>query len=233
MNPAQKALLWVFLPITAVIVLLDNLFPGAVGVNYFKFAVIASLFLSALALRNRFREQVILNAAMFFAVVGDFFLNLCSTLPKVANGVLLYGEMAFLVAYLLIIWVFAKGFRVGPKELLAAVPVLGVFIPNLAALMHHISWPQILGFLLFGLMLAFMAWVSACAPLSGCYRPDVSRYMSLAGLLIFISDIALAHSLFNPDFAGHFVPWLKNIIWGAYVPAWTLVAVIIADDRLY
>lgn len=116
---------------------------------------------------------------------------------------------------------------------LKAVPVLGVFIPNLAALIHHISWPQNLGFLLFGLVLAFMAWVSVSAPFSGCYRPGVSRYMALAGLLIFISDTALAHSLFNPDYAGHFVPWLKNIIWGAYVPAWTLVTAIIAEDRLF
>ena len=232
MNPAQKVLLWVFLPITALIVLLDNLHPGVAGVNYFKFAVIASLFLSALALRNRYREQVKLTAAVFFAVAGDFFLNFCSTLPKLADRVMPYGELAFLFAYLLIIGVFAKGFRIGPKELFAAVPVLGVFIPNLAVLSHHISRPHFLGALLFGLVLAFMAWVSACATFSGCYRPDVSRCMALAGLLIFISDTALAHSLFNPEFAGHFVPWLKNIIWGAYVPAWTLVVVIIAEDRL-
>lgn len=218
---------------SALIVALDNVFPNAGAVNCFKFATVCAIFMASLGIRKKYREQAILSAALFFAVVGDFFLNLCSTVPDLAARVVPFGIMGFLMAYILLIFVFHKGYSASWKELLAAVPVLAVFIPNLIILHPFVGGFKLWGLLLFGFVLCFMAWTSIGAMFRGYYRPEVSCRMALAGYLMFISDMAVANSLFNPAFAGHFVPWLENIIWGAYVPAWTLIAVTIADDRLY
>lgn len=233
MNIKQKVLLSIFLPVTVLIVILDNVFPNAGMVNCFKFTTVCAIFLASSRIRKKYREQAILNAAVFFAVVGDFFLNLCSTVPDLAAKVVPFGIMGFWAAYILLIFVFHKGYGAGWKELLAAVPVLGFFIPNLISLHPFVTGFMLWGALLFGFVLCFMAWTSIGAMFRGYYRPEVSCRMALSGYLMFISDMGVANSLFNPAFAGHFVPWLENIIWGTYVPAWTLIAVAIAEDRLY
>lgn len=233
MNSKQKVLLSIFLPLSALIVILDNVFPGADMVNYFKFATVCAVFLASLKIAKRYREQVVLNVAVFFAVVGDFFLNLCSTVPELAVRVVPFGISGFLLAYILLIVVFHKKYSASWKELLAAVPVLAVFIPNLIILHPYVSGYMLWGTLLFGLVLCFMAWTSIGAMFRGYFRMEVSWRVALAGYLMFISDMGVANSLFNPAFAGHFVPWLENIIWGAYVPAWTLIAVTIAEDELF
>ncbi|MCL6612973.1 MAG: lysoplasmalogenase [Peptococcaceae bacterium] len=233
MNGRQRVLLSVFLAITALTVLLDNLFPGARAVNYFKFFTILALFLSTLAAGKRCREQATLSWAVFFVVVGDFLINFCSTLPEINYKVKIPGAAGFLAAYLLLIMAGKKNMRIGFGELLAAVPVLAVYIPALSTLRPHIPGPILPGVILFSLVLCLMAWVSACAMFSGYYRAAVSCRMALTGFLILISDITIANLAFNPAYAGQFVPWLKNIVWGTYIPAWTLVALNVAEDRLY
>jgi len=47
-----------------------------------------------------------------------------------------------------------------------------------------------------------------------------------------ICDISVAHTLFNPAFVGQFIPWLKNIIWFSYVPAWTLIVYISTKEDI-
>jgi hypothetical protein len=38
--------------------------------------------------------------------------------------------------------------------------------------------------------------------------------------------------MFHPLYSKIFVPWLSNIIWAAYIPGWTLLAVIISEKNL-
>lgn len=236
MNRKQRVITSIFLSLTAVILVLDHLFPGAAGVSYFKFATVAGIFwasLASLISGGRRREQFLLGWAVYLVMVGDFFLNLCSTVPDLPGKVMPLGVLAFLLAYLLVAAVFFKNCNLRFADLPAAALVLAIFIPNFAALSPWINGILLPGVFLFGLVITFMAWACLRSLFTCPYQPRVCLRAALAGLLILISDTALAHSLFNPSFAGHFVPWLKNIIWGAYLPAWTLMALNIAEDRFY
>lgn len=212
---------------------MDNFFPGEATVNSFKFGTVTALFLSTLIIRKSYREQVILSVAFFFMVAGDFFLDFCEPLPGLGVKLIPFGMLGFSISYILIIVAYRKNLSAGPGVILAAVAVLAFFIPGLLVLYPHVSRPLLPGAALFGTVLFLMAWVSLSTVFSGRYRPGVAWRIALPGLLILVSDTAVAHSLFNPAFAGQFVPWLKNIIWGTFIPAWTLIAVNIAEDRLY
>lgn len=233
MNRRQRILLSVFLTLTAAIVLLDNIFPGASMVNCFKFATIAAILLATLSFRKRYREQIILNVAVFFAVVGDFFLNLCSAIPQLAAKAVPFGIAGFFLAYLLLIAVFHRKPGPGWKELLAAVPVLGVFIPNFMVLHSHVDGWLKWGAIVFSFILCFMSWTAIGTTFRGYYGLRSSCFMALAGYMMFVSDMGVANSLFNPAYAGQFVPWLENIIWGTFIPAWTLIAVVIAGEDMF
>jgi len=232
LNKQQKVLLLTFLVITVLVIFLDNLFPGAAAVSHFKFFVILTLFLIAFISEKKYPEQVTLTIAVFFLVMGDFFANFCSTLPEF-NKVVVFGVLGFLWAYLLLTEVFKKKLRIGPGQLIAASPVLAVYIPSLLSIYPYIDRSILPGVMLFSFVLCYMAWVSTCTIFNGYYRSAVSLRMALTGFLIFISDIAVGNSLFNPAYADHFIPWLKNIIWGTYIPAWTLVVVNIVEDNLH
>ncbi len=232
MNRKQRALLSIFLMITALIVALDNFFPGDPAVNRFKFGTMLALFLSTLVIKKNCREQIILNVAVFFMVVGDFFLDFCEPFPDLGWKVVPLGMLGFMMAYILLIAAYRKNFSVGPRELLASVPLLAVSIPSLLALLPQFSRSFLPGIAIFGVVLFFMAWLSVSALFSGRYRRGVAWRIALSGFLILVSDVAVAHSLFNPAYAGQFIPWLKNIIWGTFIPAWTLIAVNIAEDCL-
>ncbi|MDH7478879.1 MAG: hypothetical protein QHH02_02595 [Syntrophomonadaceae bacterium] len=100
MNSLQRTVLKVFLSATLLILVLDRLFPGASPVNLLKYATIIGLFLVASAARKRHREQLLMNRALFWVVVADFFLVYCQTIPGVAGKTVPFGVAGFLLAYL-------------------------------------------------------------------------------------------------------------------------------------
>ena len=232
MSGRQKILLAVFLFMTMIILILDNLFPGDSPVYYIKYGTVVSLFVVALAIRKRYREQVIMNLALFFAAVGDFFLNFCNVNPALAVKVVPFGMAGFTLSYLLLIAAWLKNFKPGVWELVAAIPVLGVYIPVFITLVPYVRGAMFYAAVLFGIVLCFMAWTSISTLFGGYYSSKVSHRTALAGYLIFLSDIAVAFVLFHPAFAGTFVPWLENIIWLTYIPAWTLIVTTIAEEDL-
>jgi len=233
MNFSQRFLLALFLPLTAVILILDNFFPGASNVYYFKFITIFSLFLAACLVKKRHPEQVLMNAAVFFALLGEFFLNVFDLMaPDLAYGSGAYGALGFMLAYGLLIVAFNQGAGDGRSRILAAMPVLVVCLPVLIILRPYIAHQLLWESLLFYSVLCCMAWCSIRTLFGRYYSPGASRSMALAGFLILISDSGVAMAIFHPLFAGHFTPWLENIIWGAYVPAWTLIVFTMAGDDL-
>lgn len=232
-NREQNLLIRVYLPLTFVIILTDHLFPGRVAVNYFKFVVVLTLFPAALLTGKWFREQVILTFAVFLMVVGDFFLNLCSAIPDLAGDVRIFGVLSFILAYLSLLAVFVKGRKKpGPGKYLTLAPVLAVLLPAVAAIAPHVEGELLTGALIFTLVLGLLAWTAICTLFRGYYSAAASFRFALAGLLILISDIGVANNVFNPAYSSIIVPWLQNIIWGTYIPAWTLIAVNIAENRL-
>lgn len=233
MNRIQKRLLYTFLPLTVIIVLLDNFYPGNLQINYIKYAVILALFLATLRIRKRCREQVFMNIAVFFIVVADFFLVFCDTIPELSHKVVPWGMLGFLVAYSFLILAFSKNSKLGWRELLAAVPVLALFVPNYVLLLPHVSGIMFYGASFFSIVLCYMTWTAVCTIFWRYYTPAVARRIALAGYLILICDVGVSQAFFNPAFKNQFSPWLTNIIWAAYVPGWTLIVLTIAEEKLY
>jgi len=232
MNKLQKVLLAIYLPITMVILILDNLYPGANMISYIKYAIIISLFIVAFKIKKNFTEQFFMTLAIFFAMISDFFLVFCSTIPDLNNRVIPLGIAGFIIAYSLLILAYQKNFKFGWGEFLAIIPVLSIFIPQFIILYPFINGFMFYGTAIFGLVLCYMAWTSICTIFRGYFNPITSRLIALSGFLMFICDLGVANGIFNPAFSNSFVPWLKNIIWGSYIPAWTLLVVIIAEKNL-
>ncbi|SFG28424.1 hypothetical protein SAMN05660649_01269 [Desulfotomaculum arcticum] len=229
MNSIQRKLLYIFLPMTLVIVLLDNLFSGAAFVNYIKYATIIALFLFTLRIRKRYIGQLYVNIAIFFIVAADFFLVFCDTVPGVRDKLVIWGVLAFLFAYSFLILAFQKSFKAGWRELLAALFVLILFISNYVTLWPHVSGLMLYGGTFFFIVLCYMTWICICTLFWYHYRPGVSLRIALAGCLILISDIGVSQSFFNPAFQHQFNPGLASLIWATYIPAWTLIATTIAE----
>lgn len=229
----QIFLLAVFLSLTAGILVLDNMFPGEKAVNYFKFTTAFLLFAAALFSPKQCREKWLLTAAVFFMMAGDFFLDILNVgVPSLYGRAAIYGAMAFFLAYLALTAAFLKGRGAGLGGLLALVPVLIPAVTVFSIIRPHI-WPHLFwGVVIFAFTLCFMAWSAIGTLFRGHYGPGAARRLALAGCLIFVSDSGVALAQFHPAFAGHFTVWLENIIWGTYIPAWTLVVVTIAGDDL-
>lgn len=233
MNARQKILLTVFLSLTVVILILDNLCPGDKKISYVKFTTVFFLFMSAFFCRKRYREQVMLYIAVFFSMIGDFFLSICNVnILSMAGKAGVFGGMSFFLAYLALIAAFMKGHGAGKGGVLASAPVLALAVPVFLMIQPYIRQELYWGVVIFTFVLGFMAWAAICTMFRGYYSTGAARRLALAGYLIMASDSGVALAQFNPAFAGHFTPWLENIIWGTYVPAWTLVVVTIAGEDL-
>jgi uncharacterized membrane protein YhhN len=96
----------------------------------------------------------------------------------------------------------------------------------------HINKELRFGLLLFCFILCYMAWTAVSTLFRGYFSPGASCRIALAGYLMFLSDMGVANSLFNPALAGQPAPMLDVFVWVTYVPAWTLIVVTIADDNL-
>lgn len=100
MNNTQRVLLSIYLPITFLILILDNVFPGVNIVWYIKYTIIITLFLSAASMKKKFKEQNIMTLSLFFVVLADFFLVYSLTLKNIKINLLPFGIAGFMLAYL-------------------------------------------------------------------------------------------------------------------------------------
>ncbi|WP_227762699.1 lysoplasmalogenase family protein [Zhaonella formicivorans] len=232
MNNVQRRVLSTFLPLTVLILILDNIYPCSNAVYYVKYTTTVSLFLTAFALRKKYPEQILMTTAVFFVAAADFFFVFSRTMPELNVNREVAGTLFFLLAYLTLIYAWQKKIRQNRNEILAALVVTTIYTPSFLKLYPHIGWTLLPGAAFFGLVLCYLAWTALCTVFRGYFLPRASYCIALAGLLMLISDLGVAHAVFNPAFAGRFVPWLSNFIWATYVPAWTLVVCLIAEDKL-
>jgi hypothetical protein len=71
MNKKQRLLFAVYLPMTFIILILDNIYPGKDAVQYLKYATMITLFLFVSSMRKKYREQKTMALAFFFMVLAD------------------------------------------------------------------------------------------------------------------------------------------------------------------
>lgn len=228
MNTTQKILLALYLPATVLILIFDHLYPGADMVLYLKYITMVTLFLFTRIIRKKTREQRIMALSFFFMVIADFFLVFSDTIDGLTMNTTPFGIAGFLLAYLCLITAYKKKFKVGKREVIAAIPVVIIFLWVVISLYQYIKGPMLIGTLIFGMVLCYMTWTAISTIFRGYYNPKIAWVIALSGSLMFICDMGVAFSLFQPYFSQVHVPWLKNIIWGACIPGWTLLAVIIS-----
>jgi hypothetical protein len=139
--------------------------------------------------------------------------------------------VGFLSAYFSLTWVYARKLSFTAKDLLSALPVLAILVPILILLLPHVTGPFLIFALVFSFIVSFMAWNGICTIHRGYYRRTVAIKFAVAGYLMFLSDMGVAIGFFYPGMQGN-IPWLLNEIWVTYIPAWTLILITIAEERL-
>lgn len=231
MSNTQRILLAIYLPITVLILILDNLYPGVHIVKYIKYTIILTLFFAVISIQKRYREQKILALSYFFIIIADFFFGISRILDNLKINLSLFGIVGFLLAYLCLIYVYQKNFKVDIEEIMAVIPILLIFLYICISLKPYVKGPVLIGTIIFGFILCYMTWSAICTVFRGYFSTKTSILIALSGSLMFICDIGVAFTLFHPYYSKVFVPWLNNIIWAAYIPGWTLLAVIISEEN--
>lgn len=230
MNLYQKVLLTLFIPVSLIIIALDYIFPSQYFVDIIKFATMAALLLASLYIKKKYNEQLLLLLALFFAVTGDFFLVLLEHFLSFSWPMAIFF---FTLAYISLSVVFSKVKYHGPMLLvLNVLPILTLIFPVIYLSYHKISGPILPLGIIFIVALSFMAWSAIKSLFGSYYSTGSAKLMAAAGLLILICDCSVILSQFGPACPHYLTLLLKTITWGTWIPAWTLVAVLIAEDNL-
>lgn len=232
MNNIQKSLLVIYFPLTLIILIFDNIYPNENVVMYLKYVVMITLFLSSMITKKKFHVQKIMSLSFFFLVIADFFLVFFNSFNNVEIVLFPFGVLSFLFAYICLIIAYQKNFKFGKKELLAAITMLVIFLYVFFSLNPYINGLMFIGSLIFFIVLCYMTWTGICTLFRNYFTMKTSKLIAVSSILMFICDIGVAFSFFHPAYSNEFIPWLQNIIWAAYIPGWTLLAVIINEDTL-
>lgn len=230
MNNAQRVLLAVYLPLTAFILVVDNLFTGFDMVQYTKYAVMVTLFLAASWVDKAIAEQSLMSLALLFVAAADFFLVFLPTITGLDYSIV--GAIGFSLAYLCLIIANQKNFGLGLAEVLCAVLIVGISVAVFMLLpLEGISGWMLLGVICFAMILAYMTWTSICTIFRKYYRLKVALLLAVSAMLMFISDLSVAYVHFNLQYTALYQPWMQNLVWAAYIPAWALLAVVVSEDN--
>ena len=235
MNKTQKLALQIFLPLTAIIILMIYQIPDSDLVQYMKFASTVALFIYALCIKTEGMTKLMLKIAFLFSAIGDFFLAAMKAIDKNFDGSL-YGIGLFLVAYIFLIIAFQKfgeGWKLNnlKKELLILVPLLfivGVFFVTMHQYLGGIMIPISI---LFAITITYMTWTAITTLSRGWFKRAIAMMIAVAALLIFFSDFAVAYEIFLPAFDNP-PAWIEALVRGTFTPAWTLLLVVLGDVKI-
>lgn len=228
MSKIQKNLLVIYLALTVTVLVLDHLWPASVYVRLYKNLIMFSLFLASQACRKRHLIQEPVSLAILFAATGD----LCFALGT--HGIWLFSGLgAFFLAYILLILVFRRRLLPSITEVFLAVPVL-LFTARYYLFLRPYIPQELHPFTPFSaLFLTLVCWCGLCTVPQKVFQKRPALFCAFAGCLILISDAAISAGVFLPPRDAYFDPWLFNIIWGAFIPAWTLMAAFSLETDLY
>ena len=232
MNNMQRILFVIYLPITFLILIFDHIYPIEDMVQYLKYTIMITLFLFSISIKKKFHEQKIMALSFFFLVIADFFLVFSTTLDNFKMDVSPFGVVGFLFAYLCLIVAYQKNFKIGKEEIMSGIPVVSVFMYVFISLQPYVNKHILIGTLIFGIVLCYMTWTGICTLFRNYFNLKISRLIAISSILMFICDLGVAFSKFHPVYSKMHVPWLDNIIWAAYIPGWTILAVIINEKNL-
>lgn len=149
MNNTQRILLVIYIPITVLILILDNIYPKEDIVLYLKYTIMITLFLSAITMQKKFCEQKIMALSLFFLVVADFFLVFVNTIDNLKLNFSEFGVTGFLFAYICLIIAYQKNFKVGKEEIIIATLIGIIFLYVVISLQPYVKGLMLIGTLIF------------------------------------------------------------------------------------
>lgn len=197
----------------------------------FKFGLRLTMLSAAAVLLKKRREHLFITLAFIFSVISDYYFVLAKTFDVEPANRQLFGIVGFIMAYPALIMAFSRGTKVRRIDLAAAAPFVLTFAVVLWFLLPYATGVLFIPALVLGVILCIYGWTSIAALYRGIYSPWSARFIAIAGILIFISDMVVAFDLFYPV-TDWFVRWKEWFIWITYVPGWTLYLAVMADDRL-
>ncbi|NLX87847.1 MAG: hypothetical protein GXZ09_00335 [Syntrophomonadaceae bacterium] len=232
LNNAQRVFLAVYMPAAVLILVLDNLFTGESVVQYVKYSTMVTLFLAAAYVKKSAPEQRLMSIALLFVVIADFFLGF---LPAITGcKFTAFGVGAFALAYICLIIANQKNFRLGRADIITALLIGGISMLAFYGLeLGGLKGVTLLGLISFGVILTYMTWTMICTLFRHYYRLKVCYCLALAGILMYISDLAVAYVHFNLAYTALYQPWMQNLAWAFYIPAWTIIALVISEEDPY
>lgn len=233
MNNRQRAILCVFLPLTALILFLDPTSGSFRMVQYVRYATVFALFLAVMALPKKYPEQKTMAPAFFFMALGDFFLVFIYTIQRIRIDLSWVGILSFLTGYLFLIKAYRGESIPVRKELAALVPFLAASLLVGWFLKPYIHGSTALLGAVFLAVLCAMSWRAAATLFNHHFSRKSAVMIAASGALMFICDTGIAFSLFHPYYSTVYIAFLKNIVWSAYLLGWNLAALVIAEDELY
>lgn len=231
MSTTQRVLMVIYFPMTFLIFIFDNIYPKENMVLYLKYTIMITLFLSAVTMKKKFFEQKVMALSFFFLVIADFFLVFINTINNLNMDLSPFGIIGFLCAYICLIVAYQKNFKLGKMEIVAAIPLVIIFLCVFGLLMPYVKGIMKVGTLIFGAVLSYMTWTSICTIFRNYFTKKSSWLIAISGSLMFICDIGVAISMFYPPFVENHASWLTNIIWTAYIPGWMLLALLICEEK--
>lgn len=234
MNKTQKLALQIFIPLTLMTILMIYLIPDSNLLHYSKFAGTVGLLIFAITIKTKGMTWFMLKIAFFLSALGDFFLAAMKAIDKNFDGSL-YGIGLFLLAYIFLIMAFQKfGDEWNKKniwkELLLLIPLLlivGIFFVTMYQYLGGIMIPISI---LFAITITYMTWTAITTIKRGWFKKSSAVLISIAVVLIFISDFAVAYEIFLPAFENP-PAWIEALVRGTFTPAWTLFLLVLADVK--
>lgn len=227
MNKIQRHLLCIYSLLTITVLILEHFWAASNYLRIYKTLIIISLFIISLMITRKFLIQKLLVYAIFFTAIGDCLFAVSSS----TNNFIGQGLFAFFNAYILLIIVFRQKVLPEKSELLAAFPVALFTGFYYLYLIPYIS-PELRPYtLLPAAGLALVCWCGICTILQRVYTKRPAFLFAAAGCLILVSDCAISAGVFLPWY--HNNPWMLNLIWATFISAWTLIAVVTAETKLF
>lgn len=241
LNRVQRGLAIVCLPIVVLDIGLDFLVPGSGLAAWGHYLPMLGLLAVAVRIRGKSRRQMLMTLAVWWMVIADIFLVLTGEIPLDRRCSEPLGVACFGLAYLHLIVAYRHRAIRGRHALLTAGVIIAV---SLSA--AGLAWPQVPsgqrpGAALFVLILSAMTWLAVCAngrPGAGSDTPAArpqnpyrsGRLTALSGILMFVCDLGVALRNYLPAGLGQLEPLLVIVVWSAYVPAWTLLVILMAES---
>lgn len=228
----QIRILVVYLLLTVIIIIFDVLYQDGNPSLYLTFAVRLSMFMTVLAIRKRYPEQKLIVLAFLFTVISDYYFIFVNTFERDIPNSQLFGMIGFIGAYLCLILTFSRNFRIGKPELITIAPFAAIFTLLFLSLQQYAEGLMYPAGIILGIILCIFGMTMVSTLYRGYFSRKAAWLIAIAGCMMFFSDLFVALALYHPDFKD-FLLWREIVVMATYVPAWTLLMLVAAEENLY